>query len=169
MWRNTPAEQDRVDWDFDDDAYTCGNNISCQFDLEMIVGEVPRYYEYKSKSMNTDADSPIEINPKQFKAYLSKIDKMEELEYVFQIEKLYKNAGSTSSSELGIANRFKKMIQNDTNGFFEVVWNNQKLRENLFGVIQPQNLIIEKPIKQALFITWIATTNNSFYNFIKAR
>ncbi len=41
----------RIDWDFDDDAYDCGTN-NCQFDVEMVAGQVPRYYEYKSKSMN---------------------------------------------------------------------------------------------------------------------
>ena len=153
----------RIDWDFDDDAYDCGNN-SCQFDVEMVAGQTPRYYEYKSKSMNTDADSPVEINPKQFKAYLSKIANMAELEYVFQSEKLYKGGGTTLSLEQGLANRFKKLISNDIDGFFNVIWaNNLGLRTDLFGTRNRDDA------EDYFSKTLVPTISSRLYNFITIR
>jgi hypothetical protein len=158
----------RIDWDFDDDAYDCGNN-SCQFDVQMVAGQTPRYYEYKSKSMSTSAESGIEINPKQFKSYLSKINSMAELQYVFQVEKLYKT--DAKSFEEGLANRFKLRIQFDIDGFFNVVFGNVALRGNLFPIANYPNMNATqyKDAAKIDFSTFIGDTKNSFYNFIKAK
>jgi hypothetical protein len=58
-----------------------------------------------------------------------------------------------------------------TNGTaaFDAIWANTSLREDLFGVILPIDLLTQKPIKQTLFTTWIADINNPFYEFINVK
>ncbi len=94
---------------------------------------------------------------------------MAELEYVFQSEKLYKGGGTTFSLEQGLANRFKKLISNDIDGFFNVIWGNtgtngdNGLRQSLLPNTSDPLIGKDK------FEEIVENTTNQFYNFIKIR
>jgi hypothetical protein len=74
----------KFDMDFElAEGFDCPNT-QCKFDVEMIDGNSVRFYEFKSYQ---DA-SKISLN--QFKAYLSRIDDLDDLNYVFNINKITK-------------------------------------------------------------------------------
>jgi hypothetical protein len=94
---------------------------------------------------------------------------MAELEYVFQSEKLYKGGGTTLSLEQGLANRFKKLISNDVEGFFNVIWGNTALRGSLIPQ-RPLESISQWEIRaKSEFTTMVNSLNGDFFKFIKVR
>jgi hypothetical protein len=111
----------------------------------------------------------------QFLCYLRNTTAMNRLEYYFDREKLIRQG--QADPEAYVKGIFKTLFQttnnpqgrNLQNEIFETIWQNARLRGDLFGNILPQDLPIQKPIKQALFATWVSDTQNGIYNFIKVK
>jgi hypothetical protein len=113
---------------------------------------------------------------KQFKGLLSSngVTSMNSFRYYFDARKI---SGGQTAKENFVKTVFKDMIEirNDGQGHdhlqevFDAIWGNTSLRQNLFGIIQPQDLVTQKPLKQSLFATWIADINNPFYDFINVK
>lgn len=61
----------------------------------------------------------------QFMTYIGKIDSLDELHYYFDIGKI--------TDITVIKNRFKNVFENNAEDIFNKFWNNQNLRNNLFG------------------------------------
>jgi hypothetical protein len=74
------------DMQFDDllDCGSASNPAGCKFDIELLSND-PKYVEFKS--YQNAADIPI----KQFKAYISRVDNLSEMKYVFNAQKLAAN------------------------------------------------------------------------------
>jgi hypothetical protein len=72
----------KFDMDFElAEGFDCPTTL-CKFDVEMIDGNTVRFYEFKSYQ---DA-SKISLN--QFKSYISRVSKPEELRYIFNKNKI---------------------------------------------------------------------------------
>ncbi|WP_163395881.1 fibronectin type III domain-containing protein [Flavobacterium limi] len=161
---NTLSADDvaRVDLDFDEilDCGTATNPSSCKFDVEMRSGN-PKWYEYKSY-----AEASI---PKfsQLKAYFSRINSINQLEYVFEQRK----AGTEDAVKLKFQNFLCSGCSTETpslsakgNELFEVIWNNVSLRQILFDLSDTATKAPKEQFKEI-----ISETENDFYDFIKVR
>jgi hypothetical protein len=105
----------------------------------------------------------------QFLCYLRNIGSMSELEYIFDKDLI--EAKGQSNAEAYVKQFFRELMMKpqEQTEIFETIWQNARLRGDLFGNILPQDLPIQKPIKQALFATWVSDTQNGIYNFIKVK
>ena len=88
-----PSKVKKVDMTFEDEL---GNSLPCRggsgasscFDVQMKDGEIPKFYEYKSVGT---------VNPtlNQFVAYLTNINSLSELRYIFNATKLTSEQAKT--------------------------------------------------------------------------
>ena len=107
-----------------------GSGASSCFDVQMKDGEIPKFYEYKSVGT---------VNPtlNQFIAYLTNINSLSELRYIFNVKKL-----TTAQAKDGM----KAFLKGNAANFYKSVENGgvgiDKCKQ-LFGedITTPQKLI----------------------------
>ncbi len=138
----------KIDMEFEGEGLPCGG---CRFDVEMIqssVGDL-KLIEYKSYQNASNVPLP------QFKNYMASISRISELKYIFNEAKI-----STIDAKTGIRSFINS--GNNKTEIFDVIWNNQMLRNDLF----PNT---SDPVQAfAMFEGMIGEINNPFYNFIVA-
>ncbi len=140
----------------------------CSADITLINNRLIECKSWNLYNPNTWDNMPSN----QFLTYIGATSSMNNLQYWFEGIKI---TGTTDAQKLtNLKTKFQEVFRKNNpagnNIVFEKIWSNTNgLRESLFGNIQPQDLVIQKPIKQALFATWVSDTNNSLYNFIKVK
>jgi hypothetical protein len=87
----------RFDMAFVEEGFDCPRQ-QCKFDVEM-TGSEPRFYEFKSYK---DA---AKIPSNQFMAYISRVGRLEEMQYIFNVAKLSENQARTGMETFMKANR----------------------------------------------------------------
>jgi hypothetical protein len=104
----------------------------------------------------------------QFLSYVgfAGVQTLDNLEYWFDEGKIERNTLKKTFQDIWLQNG---NLTQEGEALFEAIWQNTSLRGDLFGNILPQDLPIQKPIKQALFATWVSDTQNGIYNFIKVK
>ena len=125
----------------------CAN---CRYDVKFISESKPLYEEFKS--YNSETWSKI-ANDKgfiqQFKSYLQKVNKIEDLAYVI-------NSNKANINEVKQA--FKEVFKRNSDEILKFM--NPKLKESL-GIINPNDKVrLEKLIND---------TNSALYNFVKTQ
>ncbi len=145
------AKVKKFDMDFElAEGFDCPYT-QCKFDVEMIDGNSVRFYEFKSYQ---DA-SKISLN--QFKAYISRINRIDELRYIFNENKIT----NVNLAIDGIQSFLKRGT--NTNDIFSIVWSNQPLRLNLFP-----NITEQVPALDA-FKALVDNKNSVLYKFIEIK
>jgi hypothetical protein len=102
---------------------------------------------------------------------------MNRLEYYFDREKLIRQG--QADPEAYVKGIFKTLFQttnnpqgrNLQNEIFETIWQNARLREDLFPIQNYQNMTPTQYKDAAMldFIALVGNINNNFYNFIKVK
>ena len=124
---------------------------------DVLVGSVK--YEFKSWTVGTQ--NPWKAffggtgnSYTQFIRYLENSTDMSSLKYVF-------NGGKATESQVKLA--FKELFQTKKTEIFEVIWENQSLRNDLFGVdVSRSDAILD-------FDDLILSTDSKLYDFIKSQ
>ena len=128
----------------------CAN---CRYDVKFREGLKPLYEEFKS--YNSETWSKI-ANDKgfiqQFKSYLQKVNKIEDLAYVI-------NSNKANINEVKQA--FKELFKNKKDELFEIILKNNTLKNNLLGEG------LTKSEAKNVFGDLINSTDSVLYNFIK--
>ena len=121
----------------------------CLFDIQLKSGKKIEMKSYSETTLNSiAANSKFR---KQFKAYLTSIDEINELEYVFN-KKKFDNLGE-------IKNRFKELFQHD----------NYSIYEEILGVRPNSTVFSSVGINsKGQFIQAVNDTNHDLFNFIDA-
>mgnify|MGYP007106197887 CR=1 FL=1 len=132
---------------------------ACRYDIrfkdEFIGGTTPKFAEFKSYALSTWQN--IVNRPKflqQFERYLQDISEIDELQYIFN---------SSKASETQVKDAFKELFVAKKVEIFDVIWENQSLRDNVFG---PDILKIDA---ESDFVDLINSIDSKLYNFIKAQ
>ena len=127
---------------------------NCLFDVKFVEGSTPRLVEFKSYSTSTwESIKSSDKFIKQFKRYLqaNEIKRLDDLNYVF-------NTNKADITE--VKNAFKDLFTAKEDDIFEVIWDNQNLRNSLFG--NRNNNAAKSYFKELVK----GSDNNKLYNFI---
>jgi hypothetical protein len=92
---------------------------------------------------------------------------MNQVRYYFDGKKI---SGSQANKEKFVKEVFQALFQNQTNEIFETIWQNARLRGDLF----PRNPQITddsvyKDLSKQAFIQWINTLDDKLFGFIKVK
>lgn len=144
-----PATVKKFDMKFEVEGIEC---TDCRFDVELDPTKSGgiKYLEYKSYK------NAIGIQIKQFKSYLGSISSLDELNYIFNKTKL-----NLEDAKSGMMSFFKK--GNNSAEIFEVIWNNQNLRKDLFSQRNYDTA------KDYFIKTLVNDSDSKLYKFIKVQ
>ncbi|WP_428654246.1 hypothetical protein [Runella sp.] len=109
-----PSKVKKVDMTFEDElgeSLPCrgGSGASSCFDVQMKDGEIPKFYEYKSVGT-------VKLTLNQFLAYLSNINSLSELRYIFNAQKLTTEQAKEGMKAFLIKNAFNLYKSTDNGG-----------------------------------------------------
>lgn len=140
----------KIDAEFDAPGVEC---TACRLDLEFKPGSKPRFIEYKSYLLNSISG----ISPKQFKEYLTSINSLDEMQYVFSKAKI-----PESNLPLAKENFRQFMVQSDPLTFFNA--NPSLFIGKTFG-----NFKIKNANDFNNFISNSASVSSGFFDFITVK
>ncbi|KAF2517833.1 fibronectin type III domain-containing protein [Flavobacterium foetidum] len=134
-----------------------------EFDIFLGKGNIDGVWFIECKSY--EETTPIDVN--QLKAYFSSIDKVVNLNYVFNINKMITEAAAKEAVQALLCNKAEGTLKDNGNELFEVIWNNNALCKSLFGNDIDKNNPQDKLDSKNEFKTYILTLSDNFYKFIK--
>lgn len=144
----TPSSVSKFDGQFEGEIeHIC---VNCRFDIEMNDGTKIEYKSYSETSINRIPTSSAFL--KQHLSYLAETDDIGKINYVFDAKKF--------NNRNKIMEQFQTMYQKNIDDVFDVIWNNQSLRNSLFD--NRNNNAAKNYFRELVQ----GSDNNRLYNFI---
>jgi hypothetical protein len=143
------ADVKKFDMEFDEllDCGSPSNPAGCKFDLELNTN-TPKYIEFKS--YQDAAGIPI----KQFKAYISRINNLSEMKYVFNAQKLAANGNDAKAG-------MKAFLKSN----YDEVWAAGQTKGVFNGLKLQNGTIVNSAQRFQTFLSEI-DSSNSFFDFV---
>jgi len=93
--------------------------------------------------------------------YLKNVKSMDDLEWKAGFDKLKSAWGSEANALTKMKGQWKSVFQNKADDIFDVIWENENLRNSLFG-----NLASSQTNSRALFNTLVQNTDDKIFKFV---
>lgn len=130
-----------------------------KYDLRR-VGD--KYTEYKNKDFVSYPLTASSDDVDQFiNGYLKNLKSMDDFEWKAGFGKLEGSWSSEANALTEMKKQWKSVFESNADEIFDVIWENQNLRNSLF------ESGLEKADIKSDFLEMISDTNDSFFNFIK--
>ena len=161
---NITDQSQMVDRKFE---YVNPNAINKQKEFDIFLGKSNTNGVWFIECKSYEETTPIDVE--QLKAYFSSIDKMVNLNYIFNSSKMSTETIAKEAVQALLFDKTSNLSKDKGNELFEVIWGNNTLSKSLFGNNIDFNSPQDKIDSKIRFVDLIKSTTSNFYKFIEVK